>query len=1452
MKTKRIWTICWLAAFALAFLPAPAHAATFTVISTADSGVGTLRWAINQANANVGADTIAFNIAGCGGVCVIELASALPLLTDDSTTIDGYTQPGASPATPSAPAVILIEINGINITANNGLNILSANNVVRGLAINRFGLVGIAIGYAEAQGNVIAGNYLGLDAGGNQERGNGYNGVFIGYGAQNNTIGGDEPAERNVIADNGWEGVSIYGAGTDGNVVSGNYIGSFFSGGVGPGNGFGVRIYGGASYNVVGGDTAGERNVIASNLLDGIVLLTGTNNIISGNYIGVAADGTSSASNSRHGIRLDRGVQLTQVGGSTAGERNIISGNGTNGIFITGTLTMDNAIAGNYIGLDAAGNRHSNGENGVLLQAGAHDNRIGGSTAGERNVISGNDGDGIRIVGSDTTGNVVVGNYVGLDPSGTNYYRNQYGIWLSAPGNTVGGSTEGERNVISANYWVGVLISGTVATNNIIAGNYIGTNAAGAAGLPNLIGVELTAGANGNTIGGDTAGERNVISANSDTGVYLMGSGVTGNLISGNYIGTDASGAVDLGNYENGVYISMGAQGNTIGGDAPGEGNVIAGSMYGVYITTTSATGNVVSGNYIGTDASGAVALLNGWGVFLGGGASGNQVGGTAAERNVISGNTEGVCIEGAATTGNLIAGNYIGLDASGTAALGNYTGLRVLGAPGNIVGGETGNVIAGNTDSGIYLSDTLGMTVSNNYIGTDPSGTLDLGNGWHGIALYGDLSGSVVGGAGAGNVVSGNSSDGIHLYGGGGVTISGNRIGTDASGMTALANGWSGLAIEDSAGNTIGGSTVGERNVISGNNWDQVVLYNTATTANTVAGNYIGVDATGTAGFGVNGCGVRINGGAHQNTIGGSTAGQRNLISGNQTGVCLGDPGTDDNVVAGNYIGADLNGTAAVSNTYGGVDIFGGARNNTIGGVTEGARNVISGNGSYGISVEGGGTDGNVIAGNFIGVDVTGMAALGNEYHGVNVDGAIGTVIGGSDEGAGNIISGNDGSGIYLSEVTGTLVAGNSIGLDMAGTGVISNSRAGVYLSGGFDNTIGGDTAGERNVISGNGGEGLVLWGATVSTTIAGNYIGTDAAGAAARGNTYCGISMAEGAHDNLVGGTSAAARNVVAGNSVGVCLNGTGTMANVIAGNYIGLDATGMAALGNQYEGILGWGSGANTIGGDEAGAGNVISGNGSTGICLDNTSGYLIAGNLIGVDAAGTAVISNTSSGIYLSTAATNTIGGSTVGAGNVIAGNAGYGIWLYGAGVTGNTIVGNVIGTDASGTLDLGNVNGGICLSEGASGNLVGPGNLIAHNSGNGIIASGASTIANVITQNAIWANAWEGISLYDGAHNGIAAPVILAAGGSPVQVTGTACPGCTVELFGNSDDDGEGEVYLGTAVADGTGAFAITLSALDYPYLTATATDAEDGTSEFSTVFATGVGYRIFLPIVVKG
>ena len=225
--------------------------------------------------------------------------------------------------------------------------------------------------------------------------------------------------------------------------------------------------------------------------------------------------------------------------------------------------------------------------------------------------------------------------------------------------NVVGGSEGLEsRNVISSNTHVGITVRGD---NNIIIGNYIGTDATGTVSVPNgMEGVWIATGAENNVVGGSIPGERNVISGNRLFGVSISGSGTTGNVVMGNYIGVDATGSARLTN-RYGVVISGGAQNNTVGGTAPGERNVISGNGGGVLIRHPGSSGNIVIGNYIGTDATGSQPLGNAYGIWIIGGAQSNVIGGLEpGEGNLIAENNAGVVVEDPQTTGNTVRGNSI------------------------------------------------------------------------------------------------------------------------------------------------------------------------------------------------------------------------------------------------------------------------------------------------------------------------------------------------------------------------------------------------------------------------------------------------------------------------------------------------------------------------------------------------------------------------------------------------------------------------------------------------------------------------------------------------------------------------------------------------------------------------------------------------------------------------
>src|SRR5581483_10712794 len=238
----------------------------------------------------------------------------------------------------------------------------------------------------------------------------------------------------------------------------------------------------------------------------------------------------------------------------------------------------------------------------------------------------------------------------------------------SSAANVVGGTTAAARNVISANTSTGLVLDGMGTTGNVVEGNYVGTDAPGAAAMANGDGIVVSGGAHGNTIGGTSAAAGNLISGNyPGTGATLRGAGTNGNLVEGNVFGADAAQDVGLQN-GTGVLIAAGASGNTVGGTAAGAGNSIYSSWGdGVELTDQATTGNTVAGNFLG-GKTGFVLFGNGNGVAVRSGAHGNTIGGTApGARNVFLLNRDaGILIDGAGTTGILVEGNDIGTSRNG------------------------------------------------------------------------------------------------------------------------------------------------------------------------------------------------------------------------------------------------------------------------------------------------------------------------------------------------------------------------------------------------------------------------------------------------------------------------------------------------------------------------------------------------------------------------------------------------------------------------------------------------------------------------------------------------------------------------------------------------------------------------------------------------------------------
>ena len=439
-------------------------------------------------------------------------------------------------------------------------------------------------------------------------------------------------------------------------------------------------------------------------------------------------------------------------------------------------------------------------------------------------------------------------------------------------------------------------------------------------------------------------------------------------------------------------------------------------------------------------------------------------------------------------------------------------------------------------------------------------------------------------------------------------------------------------------------------------------------------------------------------------------------VVNGACRGIQLATNG--NNVIEGNFLGTSIDGTASgTGNSCDQIEVDDSV-NNTIGGTTAAARNIISGGSptstASGVNFNGPNATGNLVQGNYIGPDVTGMAVLGNRGNGIEVltPSCINNTIGGTTAGAGNVISGNGRdtiggqSGILL-QAPSQLIQGNIIGLNKDGTAALASQSAGIRVT--VSNVIiGGTTPAARNLIAGNGTAGNASHGVVLTSSnainclIQGNYIGTDATGTSAVPNAGHGILMIA-AKNTVVGGTVAGARNLISGNlSDGISIQRVAfgdPTDNQVQGNYIGTDVTGTLAIGNQSDGVglgegLGGMGGVNLqIGGSTAAARNVISGNRQNGIALRGfaeANPNHVEGNFVGTNAFGTGALGNGLNGVLITSGTTNGhhIGATSAGAGNVIAFNGADGIASDAGRVIGGPVLSNSIFTNSGLGIDRG--------------------------------------------------------------------------------------------------------------------------------------------------------------------
>jgi CSLREA domain-containing protein len=471
----------------------------------------------------------------------------------------------------------------------------------------------------------------------------------------------------------------------------------------------------------------------------------------------VTVDGGTQPGGGANGIRLDDpdpdgGESGLVVDGQRATVRGlVITRFDRYGIYLRSTA-HEAVIAGNWVGTRDGVTDDGTLDDGIRVKGGGG-HRIGGANQADRNVVAGANNDGIQL--EDSSDNVVIGNYVGMTADGLGRLPNaDSGIQLDGVSlrNRVGGLTVGERNVVSGNAGIGVQLLGSMRADgtcetpegNLVQGNYLGVNVNGTKPTSGGThgnygdGAQISTCARNNVIGGTAPGSRNVISGNRADGVELDSSGgpggaaaVCGNLVQGNYVGSDPSGTAPVPNTDDGVGLDNGACDNLVGGSDPAAGNLIGGNFSdGVEIGRPGSTGNTLQGNVIGLAADGSSVLRNTQnGVHIRNKAASNVVVG-----NTISGNLQsGVLIENPLTNANRVLANRIGTSTGGTAVRGNKRhGVWLYdGAQSNLV---EANRIEGSTMDGVAVERAPGSTAAT--VGNTITRTTTKANGGLGIDL--------------------------------------------------------------------------------------------------------------------------------------------------------------------------------------------------------------------------------------------------------------------------------------------------------------------------------------------------------------------------------------------------------------------------------------------------------------------------------------------------------------------------------------------------------------------------------------------------------------------------------------------------------------------------------------------------------------------------------------------
>ena len=1451
----------------------PGYDPALLVTNTNDSGAGSLRQAILDANARTGFDFINFEI-GTGGPATIAPASNLPTITGP-VFIDGASQPGFN-GTP------LIELNGEAISGlsggqviffGTGLTVSAFDTTIRNLVINRFGTAGINL--------------------------------FVSNNSMNNVV------------------------------IEGNFIGTDITGMLSRPNGNGIVVSSGA-FHRIGGVTTEKRNVISGNSLDGISLSGGFGVQIQGNFIGLAADGVSPLGNADNGVRASSNAFNLTIGGLAAGAGNVIAFNQENGVASL-AVNRNTAILSNSIHSNGLlGIARDAGGKVVLNDIGTSDT-IGtnvqnfpvlssAQSSGGQTTVSGY----LNSRPNQTFTLQFFGN-TDVEPTGFGEGRTLLGA------STVTTNASGHADFTASlpvPLINGQLISAT-ATNSINnnTSEFSRRLAVGEA-LTNIIVVNSADDVDDGVADATHTSLREALhAANNFPGPneirFAIGSGVQtimplsplpAIVESVSIDGTTQPGFTDSPIIElNGASrVTQGFVGypttefNDSSGLAVNASNTTIRGLvinrFAVFVLATLKTnppsqllvqqpyaapgidiysigaessfgGVVIEGNYIGTDVAGMLPEPNSGGIHIRGG-NNHRVGGTtSAQRNIISGNL-GNGIDIHTGDGHLIQGNFIGVGADGVAPLGNTTPDLVVDS--RIVAYSSwGNGIAINTaGTGNVTRSTIGGLQAG-------AGNLIAFNGRDGITTRLPFAGNPI----LSNSIHSNRLLGLSYFLSHQVLLNEQTLLFDSAGrivkypvihsaestggQTTISGHFDGAvnanfviqffssAIADASGFGEGEVFLGSTNITTDASGhvdftatlpvavaNRRLITATATDAAGSTSQFSRRQAVGEAHPGV--LIVNATDDVDDGTADATHTSLREAIhaANNNPGLdeirfAIGSgvqtispftplPAIVDSTVIDGWTQPGFTGTpiielsgalldreqfdrpSATSFYMHGIGVL--ANNSTVRGLVINRFLEFTNNlpiiglrvGGQPLTVTG---NGNVVEGVYVGTNVAGTSALGN-FERVRITGNNNR-LGGTAAQQRNLFAAGREGGIGVSG-DNNVFQGNFVGTNAAGNAAIPNSsstagRAAVDIIG-ANNLIGGGGPEVGNLISGNNLDALAVSGP--GNIIQGNFIGTNAAGTARLSNSGNGLYIAQSPFlaplPIIVGGTQPAERNIISGNFIGILVNGSD---GVIQGNFIGNDISGTIDLGNTMDGIfLNSGDGL-LIGGTASGAGNLISGNDRFGILIarSESTGHRIQGNRIGTKVDGVSALGNGSDGIAFGTD--------------------------FFAGTNGTGPVDSLIG-----------------------GTEVGAGNIIAFNGRHGVNIAAGKRIG--ILSNSIFSNGQLGIDLNgDGAtandssdtdtgdNNLQNFPLLsdAATDGLKTTASGTlnSSPNAAflLQFFASPAADpsgfGEGQTFLGShyVVTDASGNSAFTFvfpaSVPIGQRITATATDLLNNTSEFS-------------------